>query len=70
MSKKGESNSSSGYHPHDESNIEDNEVKLREAISSLRALVSGEGDIILLLSYVEIILYFSILLHYRDLILK
>jgi hypothetical protein len=49
MSTKDKSNSSCGDHPHEESNIEDNEGKLRDVISSLRDLVSGEADIILII---------------------
>jgi hypothetical protein len=47
MSKEGKVNASSEDHPHDECNIEGDEVKLHEAISSLRALVSGKTNTIL-----------------------
>jgi hypothetical protein len=52
MSKESRTNYSSGDHPQDESNIEDNEAKLHDVISRLRDLVSGEADITLLASYV------------------
>jgi hypothetical protein len=53
MSKKGKSNSSRD-HPYDKSDIEDNEGKLHDVISSLRDLVSGEADIILFITYCHI----------------
>jgi hypothetical protein len=48
MSMTNKSKSSCGDHPSDcESNTEDDEVKLHDAISSLRALVLGEIKAIL-----------------------
>jgi hypothetical protein len=44
MSKEGKLNSSSGGHSHDKWNMEGDKVKLHEAISSLRTLVSGETN--------------------------
>ena len=47
MSKENTSNVSSEDHSH-ECNEEGNEVKVQEAISSLRALVSGEINAVVL----------------------
>jgi hypothetical protein len=47
MSKEGKLSASSGGHSHDEWNIECDDIKLHEAISSLRTLVSGETNTIL-----------------------
>jgi hypothetical protein len=58
MSKEVTLNSSSECHSHDKWNIEGDDVKLHEAISSLRALVSGETNAILCTYYSEITILF------------
>jgi hypothetical protein len=47
MSKEGKLNSSSEGNSHDKWNIEGDKVKLHEAISRLRTIVSGENNAIL-----------------------
>jgi hypothetical protein len=47
MSKEQASKPLSRNRENDDGNIEGNEVKIQEAISSLRTLVSGESNVIL-----------------------
>jgi hypothetical protein len=47
MSKEGKPNASSKGHPHDDWDIERDDVKLQEVISSLRTLVSGQTNTVL-----------------------
>jgi len=55
MSKEAESNPLSRNRENDDGNIEGNENKTQEAISSLRALTAGESDFISFVKCLEIL---------------
>jgi len=55
MSKDQESNPLSRNRDNDDGNIEGNEVKTQEAISSLRTLIAGKSDVILFVKCLEVL---------------
>jgi hypothetical protein len=55
MSKEHESNPLPRNRESDDGNIGGNEVKTQEAISSLRALIAGESDVISFVKCLEIL---------------
>jgi hypothetical protein len=59
MSKEQESKPLSRNRENDDGNIEGNEVKIQEAISSLRTLVSGESNVILFVKCLDPIFILS-----------
>jgi hypothetical protein len=59
MSKEQQSKPLSRKRENDDGNTEGNEVKIQEAISSLRTLVSGESDVTLFVKCLEPIFILS-----------
>ena len=58
MSKKEESNPLSRNRENDDGNMEGNDAKIHDAISSLRRLVSGESDVLLFIKCVELLVLY------------